>query len=257
MNWIETYPLRNNRWKGYFEDIRIDPENGNRDQLSALETARYLLEKKPADLNWETLVPGLIEWVKRTLGGPSFYSAEPIHEQKYCFFVMGSHTARYASLCAQWSAWSGNRTYAERAIHTLNWATYMAAENGTVTVGIDRPDYYNQCWFTDGYFDYVPHFIDCMAALPQLAPADQDHLLSSSGVITHIGYQPRKIVYHTFQATGQQVLRVTFKPKNVRSGNRELPELTSRDEKSRGWSFDSELNVLRVFHDHNDVEITG
>lgn len=257
MNWIETYPLRNNRWKGYFEDIRIDPENGNRDQLSALETARYLLEKKPADLNWETLVPGLIEWVKRTLGGPSFYSAEPIHEQKYCFFVMGSHTARYASLCAQWSVWSGNRTYAERAIRTLNWATYMTAENGTVTVGIDRPDYYNQCWFTDGYFDYVPHFIDCMAALPQLAPADQDHLLSSSGVITHIGYQPRKIVYHTFQAAGQQVLRVTFKPKNVRSGDRELPELTSRDEKSRGWSFDSELNVLRVFHDHNDVEITG
>jgi hypothetical protein len=31
-------------WEGYFEDIRLDPENANRDQLSPLETARYILQ---------------------------------------------------------------------------------------------------------------------------------------------------------------------------------------------------------------------
>jgi len=45
-HWIETYPLENNLWKGYFEDIRLDPANENRDQLSPLETARYILENR-------------------------------------------------------------------------------------------------------------------------------------------------------------------------------------------------------------------
>jgi len=69
----------------------------------------------------------------------------------------------------------------KRAIHTLNWATYMARGERhchrrhrpgriiTTSAGLRMDILIN-----------VPHFIDCMAALPQLAPADQDHLLSSS-----------------------------------------------------------------------------
>jgi len=256
MDWIYQYPMQTNIWKGYFEDIRLDPDNENRDQLSALETARYLLNKKPTDSDWQSSVPGLIEWVKETLGAPLFFSAEPIHEQKFCFFVMGSHTARYASLCAQWSQVSGDRAYRERAIRALNWAGYMADDDGTVTVGVDRPDYYNQCWFTDGYFDYVPHFIDSMAAIPALAPADADHLLASSSVVKHIEYRPHHILCQTFDREGWQTLRLSFIPKEIINGKTALARRESIEELP-GWTFEPEEKVLKIHHLEADIEIIG
>ena len=111
---------------------------------------------------------------------------------------MGSHTARFANLSALYAEQTGDAVYREQAFRSYNWASYMAEENGTVTNGFDRPDYYNQCWFTDGYFDFVPHFIDGMASLPEYAPADTDHLLRSSSVIQEISYQPYHISYRTF-----------------------------------------------------------
>lgn len=254
LDWIYRFPMKTDMWKGYFEDIHLDPLNLNRDQLSPLETARYLLLTRPQDRDWKSDVPRLIEWVKETLGGPAFFSAEPIHEQKYCFFVMGSHTARYASLCAQWAQISGEEGYRERAIRALNWAGYMAEEDGTVTVGVDRPDYYNQCWFTDGYFDYVPHFIDSMAAIPSLAPADADHLLSSTTVIKRIEYQPGTVSYQTFDPIGNQTLRLSFIPIRVMDGKTPLEQFSQLGDKP-GWCFDPQTGVLQVQHQLGQVEI--
>jgi len=256
LDWIYKFPMRTNIWKGYFEDIRLDPDNLNRDQLSPLETARYLLLTQPKDRDWRSDVPRLIEWVKETLGAPLFFSAEPIHEQKYCFFVMGSHTARYASLCAQWAQISGEINYQERAIRALNWAGYMADEDGTVTVGVDRPDYYNQCWFTDGYFDYVPHFIDSMAAIPSLAPKDSDHLLASNTVVKHIEYQPGRVSYKTFDKKGAQTLRLSFVPEKIFDGQELIPERTPNEDQP-GWSFDPAECVLKIHHRAGDVKILG
>jgi len=256
MDWIFRFPMKNNLWKGYFEDIRLDPENINRDQLSPLETARYLLAMRPSDCDWTHEVPRLIEWVKETLGAPAFFSAEPIHEQIFCYFVMGSHTARYASLCALWSQYSGDAAYKERAIRALNWASYMANDDGTVTVGVDRPDYYNQCWFTDGYFDYVPHFIDSMAAIPGLAPNDADHLLASTSVVKEIDYTTKHIRYKTFDRMGKQVLKLSFVPSQVRIGKELLTQSASPSE-TPGWFFEPEEQVLQIHHQEDDIEIFG
>ena len=38
-------------------------------------------------------------------------------------------------------------------------------------------------WLTDGYGDYVRHFLRAMAAMPELAPSDEEHILSSTSVI--------------------------------------------------------------------------
>jgi hypothetical protein len=255
-NWILQFPLQTNVWKGYFEDIRLDPEDANRDQLSPLETARYILQNPEADPNWRDDVPHLIEWVRGNLGAAPFYSAVPIHEQKFCWHVMGSHTARYASLCAAWAEISGDTGFRERAIRSFNWATYMASDDGTVTVGIDRPDYYNQCWFTDGYFDYVPHFIDGMAAMPETAPRDSDHLLRSSSVVQRIDYTPLAVRYRTFDANATELLRLTFRPARVLADGVELPEIDRLCDDA-GWSFDAELHVLRVRHLGCNVEIRG
>jgi hypothetical protein len=255
-DWLVQYPLRNQVWKGHFEDIRLDPDNGNRDQLSPLETARYILDHPASIPNWRELSQGLIDWVQSNLGGHPFFTAIPIHEQKYCYFPMGSHTARFASLCARYAEATGDDRYAEQAQRSFNWASYMADEDGTVTVGVDRPDYYNQCWFTDGYFDYMPHFIDGMAALPHTAPADSDHLLRSTSVVQQIRYAPYRIEYRTFDAAGLQKLRITFKPLAVFAGGRSLQQVGALQE-TPGWTFDEALRVLVIHTDDRQVLISG
>jgi len=255
-DWIEKYPLRNNVWKGHFEDIRIDQENKNRDQLSPLETARYILQHHERYPQWKATVKGILDWVIQILGSPEFFSAIPIHEQLFCYFPMGSHTARFASICARYAELSGDEHYREVARRCFNWATYMANDDGTVTVGIDRPDYYNQCWFTDGYFDYVPHFIDGMAAMPECSPSDSDHLLRSTNVIQKITYQPLEISYRTFDGSGVQKLRLTFCPVQVLVGSTPLA-CTEQLNTAPGWRWDDELRVLEINPGAREVLIQG
>jgi hypothetical protein len=132
----------------------------------------------------------------------------------------------------------------------------MASEDGTVTVGVDRPDYYNQCWFTDGYFDYVPHFIDCMAAIPSLAPADADHLLASTSVVKHIEYHPGKIRINTFDKEGTLTLRLTFRPQSITNDGHELTKSESIED-IPGWTFEPEEKVLKIHHQEASIEIVG
>lgn len=255
-NWIATFPMQTNVWKGYFEDIRLDTENQNRDQLSPLETARYLLDHHSQFPDWQENVEALIEWVRNTLGAQPFFSAIPIHEQKFCYFVMGSHTARFASICARFAELTGNAKYREMALRSFNWATYMANTDGTVTVGIDRPDYYNQCWFTDGYFDYVPHFIDGMAANPEMAPDDEDHMLRSTSVIQHISYEPNRIHYRCHEAKGCQRLRLTFLPKKISAAGKPLPRRAVHDDKP-GWSVGKTPFTVDITPGEEEVLIEG
>jgi hypothetical protein len=255
-NWINAYPMKNNIWKGYFEDIRLDLENKNRDQLSPLETARYILEHRSQIPNWQEEVKGLIDWVKDTLGAQPFFYAIPIHEQKFCNFVMGSHTARFAGLCAMYAELTGDAGCREMAMRSFNWASYMANSDGTVTVGIDRPDYYNQCWFTDGYFDYVPHFLDGMAALPELAPDDEDHLLRSTSVIQQITYQTNAIHYQCFESGGCQRLRLSFKPVEILADEKPLPQKQVLDE-SPGWILENIPYVIDIQPGAKEVFIRG
>ena len=255
-NWLQHYPMKNNCWKGYFEDIRLDHENDNRDQYSALETARYLLLHPEKDAKWQDHVRNIIEWVVQILGADPFYKAVPIHEQMYCYHVMGSHTARYASICALYAKTTGEKEYSERAIRSYNWATYMADEQGWVRTGIDEPDYYNQCWFTDGYFDYVPHFLDGMGLIPETAPDTTDHLIQSRSIVQRITYNPYNIQYRTFDEESTEILRITFLPITVWSGGKMLPSLENINE-GIGWKFDDELGVLIINHRDPEVEIRG
>lgn len=254
--WLEAYPLQNNVWKGHFEDIRLDPANENRDQLSPMETARYILQHAHQYPLWEEQVRGLLEWVVSTLGGQSFFSAIPIHEQKFCNFPMGSHTARFASVAALFAERTGDTTYREMARRSFNWATYMANNDGTVTVGVDRPDYYNQCWFTDGYFDYVPHFLDGMATIPELADAETDHMLSSTSIVQEISYGPYKISYRTFDAEGTQKLRLTFPPYQVVADGNPLPR-RALSINIPSWDFDPANGVLTICPGSREVTIAG
>jgi hypothetical protein len=169
---------------------------------------------------------------------------------------MGSHTARYASVCAQFAEISGELHYAEEAYRCFNWATYMADEHGWVRVGVDRPDYHNQCWFTDGYFDYVPHFLIGMASLPDLSPAASDHILRSSSVVQEVSYSPYEIRYKTFDAEATDLLRITFEPLQVFEGDKTLAPVDDLTQ-APGWCYEHQHGLLQVHHGSSQVVIRG
>jgi hypothetical protein len=128
-------------------------------------------------------------------------------------------------------------------------------DDGHVHVGIDRPDYYNQCWFTDGYFDFVPHFLEGMAALPAMAPDSTDHLLRSSSIVTSVTYQPRLVAYRTFDASAAELLKLTFTPTRVLSGGTPIEQADGAG--SGGWQWDPDSKCLHVRHPDHEVRIEG
>jgi hypothetical protein len=185
----------------------------------------------------------LLAWIKKTLGDAraKWRGATAMREQRFCMQVASSHTARYASLCAMWHAAGGGPEYREEALRSFALATYLSRGDGIVIFSIADRD----VWFSDGYFDYVPHFLDGMGALPEMAPPGEDHLLSSSSTITRIAYQPGRVSYTAFDPEGTEVLRLSFPPDRIEAGGKEL-KLIPAGATGPGYEFDPALRSVRV-----------
>ena len=97
---------------------------------------------------------------------------------------------------------------------------------------------------TDGYGDYSRHYLRAMAAAPELAPASENRLLSTSSVIQHIFYRDQlgkyyfrairdasktEMHYTTFDLKGEEVLRLTKKPSGVLFDNQPAKENDSQN----------------------------
>lgn len=218
LDWILRYPIENNRWSGYYEDSLSSRYNLN--QQSPLETARYILDNPDIDPEYKEHVQDLIRWVENHFGKAKHYGATSIKEQDKCFMEMGSHTARYASVVAKWFGVTGDPEDREEAHASFALATYSAynqySRNGIavnyVGIGFLHP------WFSDSYFDYISHFLEGMAELPEMAPEDQDHIIGSSSMITQAEYSPGQIEYRTFDPDGREILRITFHPQVIADG---------------------------------------
>ena len=249
-NWMMTYPMQNNVWANYFEDVPIQTDLSNVNQYNAMMAARYLLEHPEYDADWENHVRGLITWVENTFAVPS-YGANTIAEQIVFWHPMGSHTSRYASVNALLYEKIGEPAEKEKAYRSLNWATYMARSNGVV---IDGPEVNNQ-WFTDGYGDYIRHFMTSMGAVPEWAPSGQNHLVRSSSIVKSINYLSSVVTYTTSDGSSTEVFRLNFSPTNVTVDGQALDKRPDLDQ--AGWTFDPVLNILRVRHDiGTNVEIS-
>jgi hypothetical protein len=71
-DWIMKYPMHNDRWSGYFEDVGRDTENVN--QAIPTMTAYYILTRPdPAavDPHWTGDVGHMLDWVRRSLAETS------------------------------------------------------------------------------------------------------------------------------------------------------------------------------------------
>lgn len=239
-NWLfsKNGPMKTYIWNGYFEDIQNDPDHSNRVNNIPLETARYLLAHPEVNPNRTADADALIRYVSTGFGTQN---RDAIREQTWCYVPMASHTARYASVCALLYEQTGDKKYKEEAFRHFNWATYSTDPNGVVRVGPEWPG----SWFSDGYSDYIKHFMEGLGAVPEWAPEDEDHLLRSSSVIQQITYQPHQLRYRTYHHQGQEVLRLTKKPKRITLNGQQLAQGLT---KGNTWTWEplAKGGVLRI-----------
>jgi len=104
----------------------------------------------------------------------------------------------------------------ELAVRSLNYATYFASSDGRISCCGQRS--YNTHWFSDGYGDFLRNFSWAMAAMPELSPKRQDHLLGSTSVVQAIRYRPHQLAYTTFDPHAVDVLRLSYRPGHVFAG---------------------------------------
>jgi hypothetical protein len=248
-DWLMKYPMQNNLWATYFEDVSIFDKPENFNQYSPMETARYLLQHPEFDPDWRKHVSGLVDWVEKTFvvdtpKEPAVqWGANVVSEQIHYMPKMGSHTSRYASVLALWSEKTGDAAAREKAFRSLNWASYMCRESGVVNVGpVDQ-----SIWFSDGYGDYIRHFMAGLGAVPEWAPPHEDHLLRSSSVVQSVSYLPREVNYRTFDEDSTEVLRLSFTPRRITADGKDLQKRS--DLGAAGWTFDEKSSVLRIRHE--------
>ena len=99
-------------------------------------------------------------------------------------------------------------------------------------------------WFSDGYGDYIRHFMAGLGAVPEWAPAGEDHLLRSTSVVPDVAYAPGTVRYRTFDVQGEEVLRLSFAPVSVTADAQPLARQGASER--AGWTFDAKTGVLRV-----------
>jgi hypothetical protein len=257
--WLMKYPMQNNVWVGYFEDVQGSMDNMN--QVIPLEFARYVLLHPEKDPEWREHARQLIEWVKTTPKWPKYmvHGAMVTTEQgsgkEFCCNLPNqccdSHSARLAAVEALYFASTGDIAYKDAAYRTYNWVTYFQG----LPAGAHAP-FSTQWWFTDEFADGPRRMMDAFWAVPEWAPADESHLLGSLSVVTKIAYGAGSVTYSTFDANSTDVLRLNFVPDSIRVGGR--PIARRKDLRQEGYTFDAATRVLRIRHTTSrDVDVEG
>ncbi|NMC38099.1 MAG: hypothetical protein GYA41_07240 [Bacteroidales bacterium] len=204
--WMKEYPLKTNKWGPFFEDI----PGWSDTQTNAISFAQFILEYKDLFPAWKNDVKGIIDWTYRELGNHEYekYKVIVMNEQTVYRVPGNSHSSRQASIELLYAVASGDTTYTTNAIRTLNWATYTVASDG-------RNRYIrDDIWLTDGYGDYVRHYLRAMAAMPELAPCE-NHLLKSESVVRSVEYLKDQISFTTFDDNGSAIIRMVKKPVEI------------------------------------------
>jgi hypothetical protein len=245
LNWMKEYPLKTNKWGPFFEDI----PGWSDTQTNAISFAMFILQHRSLFSSWKENVKGIIDWTYRELGNHEYekYKVTVMNEQTVYRVPGNSHSSRQASVELMYGALSGDTTLTENAIRTLNWATYTVDSDG-------RNRYIrDDIWLTDGYGDYVRHYLRAMAAMPELAPADKNRLLGSSSVVRSVRYLANRIEYITWDNSANEVLRLISKPKSLTVNDREINQETNTQKEGWNWQPLQKGGILKVNHNSGNT----
>jgi hypothetical protein len=257
LDWMKEYPLRTNKWGPFFEDI----PGWSDTQINAVTFARYIMLHKKKFPEWGEQVKGIFEWVYDKLGNDGWkkYGVRVVNEQTVYQTPGNSHTSRQAAAELLYTSLTNDKSFVENAVRQLQWATYMVDNDGKNNYPRD------QVWLTDGYGDYVRHFLRAMAAMPELAPSGTNHILHSTSVVILAGYVPNLnkrlnsdvsrdalhktiIFYKTYDKISIEKLRMTAKPFAIFCNDTKLEQ--REDLKADGWTWRKldKGGILKIRH---------
>jgi len=233
--WLKQFPFQTNKWGPFFEDIPTADYSDT--EINADTMAAFLLENTQWDPNWKQDASSMLRWSYDTLQNHEYerWGVTVINEQTVYRVPGNSHTSRHASVELLYCEKTGDCKSKEDAIRRLNWATY--------TVDSDGKNRYirDDIWLTDGYGDYIRHYLRAMASAPELAPEDQNHLLRTSSVIQEISYQPERIVYRKYDRGSTERFKIG--------------QGTPASAKGATMKWDAATKVLTIEATETDVEI--
>jgi hypothetical protein len=235
--WVKKYPIQDNRWGPFFEDVGEWSET----QINAMTCVRYMMEHPQYFPEWKPQVKHIIDWVHTNFNNTNWkkYGVVVTNEQSVYPVPGESHSARQAADELLYVKLTGDTTMYNNAIRELIWATYPVDSDGKNCFPFDEP------WLTDGYGDYVRHYIRAMATYPQLAPVD-DHILSTTSVIQQADYKgwfkkylapsfskvdtnKVRLYYRTFDSVGVETIKLKAKPSGILLNDNPLKE-NAKDE---------------------------
>jgi len=261
ISWMKKYPLQNNKWGPFFEDV----PGWSDTQINAITFAQFMMNHQEFFPGWKVTVKKIFGWVYEKLANEQWkkYGVTVVNEQTAYQQPGNSHSSRQASAELQYMALTGDRYHLDNAIRQLNWATYMVDNDGKNRYPNDEN------WLTDGYGDYVRHFLRAMQAMPELAPADEEHILSSTSVIGEAGYPPLadkyfgndlgkadpqkiKLFYRAFDTAGIEQIRLKNKPLAVLINERAAGELQELSEEGYLWKSLPKGGLLTVRRQHGN-----
>ncbi len=255
ISWMKKYPLQNNKWGPFFEDI----SGWSDTQINAITFAQFMMNHTEYFPNWKTNVMAIFNWVYEKLANEQWrkYGVTVVNEQTAYHQPGNSHTSREAAAELQYIARTKDSLHFDNAVRQLNWATYMVDGDGKNCYPNDEN------WLTDGYGDYVRHFLRAMAAVPALAPSDEEHILSSTSVIEEAVYAPMpdklftsysgkvdpktiRIFYRTFDTTGIEQIRMMKKPSGILLNFKSAIELKELNSEGFTWSALDKGGILTI-----------
>jgi hypothetical protein len=234
--WLKNYPMKTNKWGPFFEDVPTYAFSNT--EINADTMAWYILEHPDWDANWKQDAAAILDWSYRSLANHEWekFGVIAINEQTVYKVPGNSHTSRHASVELLYCETTGDMALKDAAIRRLNWATYMVDADGKNRYPRDDN------WLTDGYGDYVRHYLRAMASFPELAPDDQNHLLRTTSVIQTIVYANDAITYTKFDRTSTERFKLgAWVPKSVTGGT---------------MQWDPKTKVLTVRATEKSVRIT-
>jgi len=77
-------------------------------------------------------------------------------------------------------------------------------------------------WFSDGYGDFIKHFLKAMAAYPEWTPRGTDHVLQSASIVRKVEYGKGLVKYETFDRDSVERIKLSFQPASVSAGGKRL-----------------------------------
>lgn len=247
LNWMKEYPLKTNKWGPFFEDV----SGWSDTQINAMTFARYILQNQKYFPNWQSDVKGIIEWVRNTLGNKEQikYGVLATNEQTWYPVPGNSHSSRQAAVELMYTRMTGDTTYATNAVRQLNWATYTVNAKGWNRYVRDM------IWMTDGYGDYVRHYLRAMAEFPELAPDNKNKLLSSNSVVKDISYNSEKIEYQTYDSVSTEIFRLNRKPTRIFVDKQALKQLSDKVKLGYTWQSMNKGGVLTINKNGTNISV--